>query len=198
VAQLTREPLRRFPERSDGRPQHAICAPSPVPALSPTAPSVASALPRSRRDLPFVPLVVVVALLLLVLTTPQVIIVSNLDHVLPVGNWSYPFSYPLRQDLPGCMKCVTDARRRMRPPHTRRVRGSLCTVGAAALSCAVSPFLHSVRRRRRRHRLQVHELVPLGRPRVELHRPPGETRAAERGVCVAEGGGTAGGPLPTD
>ena len=34
----------------------------------------------------------------------EVIIVSSLNHVLPVGDWQYPFSYPLRADLPGVVK----------------------------------------------------------------------------------------------
>ena len=30
--------------------------------------------------------------------------VSSLNHVLPVGSWEYRFSFPLRPDLPGCVK----------------------------------------------------------------------------------------------
>lgn len=34
----------------------------------------------------------------------DVIIVSQLPHILQPGTWEYPFSYTLRQDLPGCLK----------------------------------------------------------------------------------------------
>jgi hypothetical protein len=34
----------------------------------------------------------------------DVIIVSQLPHILNPGTWEYPFSYTLRQDLPGCLK----------------------------------------------------------------------------------------------
>ena len=34
----------------------------------------------------------------------DLVIVSSLSHVLPPGEWQYPFSYTLRADLPGCVK----------------------------------------------------------------------------------------------
>lgn len=34
----------------------------------------------------------------------DVIIVSQLAHMLPAGTWEYPFQYQLRSDLPGCVK----------------------------------------------------------------------------------------------
>ena len=37
----------------------------------------------------------------------DVIIVSQLAHMLPPGTWEYPFSYQLRPDLPGCVKYKT-------------------------------------------------------------------------------------------
>ena len=36
----------------------------------------------------------------------DVVVVSNLERQLRAGDWRFPFTYKLREDLPGCIKYV--------------------------------------------------------------------------------------------